>query len=142
MTFRYISAVLAAAFVFTPALAAAQTPAVSPAAAVPASPASPAPVDPKIEALAKSLLHGVQTDTLDRSLMTDQMTAQMTPEYTKSVAAKMAALGDYTSFTYTGSQTDNGLMVYMFVVVFKAITLKEYVSMTPEGKIAGLGFEK
>jgi hypothetical protein len=142
MTIRYISAVLAAAFILTPALAAAQTPAASPAAAVPASPASPAAVDPKIEALAKSLLHGAQTNTLDRTLMTEQMSAQMTPDLLKNVATQLTTLGDYTSFTYGGSQMQDGLTVYQFVVAFKSITLSEYIAITPEGKIAGLKFSK
>jgi hypothetical protein len=75
-------------------------------------------------------------------MMTDQMNAQMTPDLAKSAGAQMAALGDYTSFTYAGEQDQDGLKVYQFVVAFKAMTLKEYVGITPDGKIAGLQFGK
>jgi hypothetical protein len=139
MTIRLVPTLFAAAFILSPALAAAQTPAPSAAATAAASPAT---ADPKIEALAKDLLHRAQTDTLDRSQMTDQMNTQMTPELMKSVATQMAALGDYTSFTYAGSQPSNGLMVYQFVVAFKVVTLNEFIAITPEGKIAGLRFSK
>jgi hypothetical protein len=142
MTIRSISAVLAAVFMLTPGVAAAQTPASPPAAAAPAAPASPAVADPKIEALAKDLLHRAQTNTLDRSQMTDQMSTQMTPELTKNVATQLGPLGDYTSFTYAGSQSSDGLMIYGFVVVFKSVTLNETIAITPEGKIAGLRFSK
>jgi hypothetical protein len=145
MTIRFLPAALAAVLLLTPGVAAAQTPAPSPAAAAPAAPAaaaSPLVADPKIEALAKSLLHALQTNTLDRSMMTDQMNAQMTADVAKNAAAQMAALGDYTSFTYAGEEDQDGLKVYQFLVAFKTITLKEYVGITPDGKIAGLQFGK
>jgi hypothetical protein len=149
MTIRLLPALLAVAFAVIPALAMAQTPAPSPAAAVPAvpaapaAPATPAVADPKIEALAKTLLHQAQTDTLARTNVTDEMSAQMTPDATKSIATKMGPLGDYTSFTYGGSQTQpDGLIIYTFVVGFKDTVLDEYIGMTPDGKIAGLKFAK
>jgi len=137
---RTLPALVAAAFLLTPAPGSAQTAAPSPAAAAPAAAASPAIADPKIEALAKSLLKGAQTNTLDHAMMTDQMSTQMTPDLTKNVATQLGALGDYTSFKYVGTQTSNGLMVYQFVVAFKAVTLNEFIAITPEGKIAGLKF--
>jgi hypothetical protein len=138
MTIRFILALCAAAFILSPAPATAQTPAAPAATAA----ASPAAVDPKIEALAKDLLHRAQAGTLDRSQMTDQMAAQMTPAYAKNVATQMASLGDYTSFTYAGTQQSDGLTVYQFVVVFNSVTLNEYIAITPDGKIAGLRFSK
>jgi hypothetical protein len=138
MTIRCIPALFATACILSPALATAQTPAAPAATAT----ASPTAADPKIEALAKDLLHRTQADTLDRSQMTDQMAAQMTPAYTKNVATQMASLGNYTSFTYVGTQQSDGLTVYQFAVVFNSMTLNEYVAITPDGKIAGLRFSK
>jgi ABC-type transporter MlaC component len=121
---------LAAALYFSPARGAAQT----------AAPA--ATVDPKIEAMAKDWLHRAQTNTLDRSQLTDQMNAQMTPDLAQKAAAQLGALGDYSSFTYVDTEASNGLTVYHFVVAFKAISLNEFLALTPDGKIAGLQFTR
>jgi ABC-type transport system substrate-binding protein len=133
--------VLLAAFaLFSPARGAAQTTAPSPAAAAPA-PAAPDTVDPKIEAMAKDWLHRVQTNTWDRSQLTDQMNSQLTPDVATKIAAQFASIGDYTSFTYRDSVLQpDGLRVYHFVVAFKSVTLNEYLGLTPDGKVAGLHF--
>ncbi len=126
-----VFAILAAILVLSSARGAAQTPA-------PAAPAAAsATVDPKIEAMAKDWLHRAQTNTLDRSQMTDQMSAQLTPDVTQKVASQLATLGDYESFTYVETTPSDGLTVYHFVVAFKPITLNEFLALTPDGKIAG-----
>lgn len=124
--------ILAAIFLLSPAHGAAQTSA--------PSPATSATVDPKIEAMAKDWLHRAQTNTIDRSQMTDQMSSQLTPDVTQKVAAQLATLGDYESFTYVETTTSDGLTVYHFVVSFKPITLNEFLALTPDGKVAGLQF--
>jgi hypothetical protein len=68
--------------------------------------------------------------------------AQMTPDLTKAISEKMAPLGDPTSFTFDGMKQADGLTIYQFSVAFKAITLKELIALTPDGKIAGLNFSK
>lgn len=130
---------LASLALLSPARGAAQTAAPAPAAAA-SAPAASGTVDPKIEAMAKDWLHRVQTNTWDRSQLTDQMKAQLTPDMATAVAAKFASLGDYTSFTYNDTQLSGGLTVYHFVVAFRSLTLNEYLGLTPEGKVAGLQF--
>jgi hypothetical protein len=128
---------LAALALLSPARGAAQT--AAPSSVAPA-PAASGTVDPKIEAMAKDWLHRVQTNTWDRSQLTDQMKAQLTPDMATAVAAKFASLGDYTSFTYNDTQLSGGLTVYHFIVAFKSLALNEYLGLTPDGKVAGLQF--
>jgi hypothetical protein len=145
-SFRAGLVLVAGLLVISPARGLAQT---SPSPAATAAPAAPAAsaapgisltVDPKIEAMAKDWLHRVQTNTYDRSKMTDQMNKQLTPELAAKVGTQFTTLGDYTSFTYVDTKSINGITVYHFVVAFKSITLNEYLGLAADGKVAGLQF--
>jgi hypothetical protein len=131
-------ALLALSLLLTTAPGAAQTPA--PSMAPSSSPAAAATADPKIQALAKTLLHQAQTNTLDHALLTDQMIAALTPDLTKKLADQMGPLGEPTAMTFVTSQSTQGLMVYKFTVAFSAGTITELFGLDAQGKVAGLRF--
>ncbi len=101
---------------------------------------APVQVDPKVTAIAKDWLHRVQTANVDRSQLTDQMNAALTPALVQQVAAQLAPLGDPTAVSFVGSQTVQGVTIYHFVLTFKAGTVNEFLGIDAAGKIAGLRF--
>lgn len=111
--------------------------------APPPSSAPPIPlpqVDPKVTAIAKDWLHRIQTANVDRSQLTDQMSAALTPSLVQQVAAQLAPLGDPTAVSFIGFQTAGGITVYHFLLTFKSATLNEFLGIDAAGKIAGLRF--
>jgi hypothetical protein len=105
------------------------------------APSSTAPqVDPKVTAIAKDWLYRIQTANVDRSQLTDQMSAALTPSLVQHVAAQLAPLGDPTTVVFVGSKTVQGVTVYQFVLTFKTATVNELVGIDSAGKIAGLRF--
>ncbi len=102
---------------------------------------SPAPqVDPKVTAIAKDWLHRIQTANVDRSQLTEQMSAALTPSLVQMVAAQLAPLGDPTAVSFVGSATAQGITIYDFVLTFGAATVNEFLGIDGAGKIAGLRF--
>jgi hypothetical protein len=110
----------------------------------PASSATPAPaasVDPKVEAIAKDWLAQIQANKIDRTQLTEQASAQFTPDLVKQVSDQLAPLGAPTAFTYLGSQVIQGMTLYKFRVVFgKQAVLNEGLMLDAAGKVAGLQF--
>ncbi len=103
-------------------------------------PSSAPQVDPKVTAIAKDWLHRIQTANVDRSQLTDKMSAALTPALLQQVAAQLAPLGDPTAISFVGSETVQGITVYHFVLTFKAATVNEFLGIDSAGKIAGLRF--
>jgi hypothetical protein len=97
-------------------------------------------VDPKVTAIAKDWLRRIQTATVDRSQLTDEMSAALTPSLVQQVAAQLAPLGDPTAVSFVGLQTVQGIAIYHFLLTFKAATFNEYLGIDGAGKIAGLRF--
>jgi len=140
---RIVPAALAAlaSLLTLPASAQSMAPQSTPSPAASSSAASPAPVaDPKIEALAKTLVHQAQTNTLDPSEFDDQTKSALTPDMGKSIATELAPFGAATAFAYAGSEARQGLMVYGFVVTFASGSVREVFALDASGKIAGLHF--
>lgn len=130
------SLILVFSFVFFASPGRAQT-----APAQSSAPSSPAAqIDPKVAAMAKDWLHRIQTGNVDRSQLTNEMSAALTPALVQQVGAQLAPLGDPTSVSFVGSQTAGGITIYQFVLTFKASTVNEYIGIDGAGKIAGLRF--
>lgn len=103
-------------------------------------PTSAPHVDPKVTAIAKDWLHRIQTANVDRSQLTDQMSAALTPSLVQMVAAQLAPLGDPTAVSFVASTTAQGITIYHFVLTFEAATVNEFLGIDGAGKIAGLRF--
>jgi hypothetical protein len=111
----------------------------APAASTAPSPAA-AQVDPKVTALATDWLHRIQTANVDRSQLTSEMNAALTPALVQQVSAQLASLGEPTNVSFVGSQTAQGITIYHYVLVFKAMSVNEFLGLDSAGKIAGLRF--
>lgn len=109
--------------------------------AQPSAPSSPAAqIDPKVTAMAKDWLHRIQTANVDRSQLTNEMSAALTPALLQQVAAQLAPLGDPTSVSFVASQTVGAVTIYHFLLTFKTATVNEFLAIDGAGKIAGLRF--
>ncbi len=99
-----------------------------------------AQIDPKVAAIAKDWLHRIQTGNVDRSQLTNEMSAALTPALVQQVAAQLAPLGDPTSVSFVASQTVGAVTIYHFLLTFKTATVNEFLAIDGAGKIAGLRF--
>ncbi|MBV8375019.1 MAG: hypothetical protein JO302_05875 [Candidatus Eremiobacteraeota bacterium] len=131
------------------------------AQAAPAPPPAPAPAAPATTsgsssksapatkaadpaAVAKnagSLLHQLQTGTVDRTALDAKMSAALTDAQLSQIKGQLGPLGDPVSVTPTGSNTQNGLTVYTYNVDFKSGSLTEYYVLDADGKVAGVWFK-
>ncbi len=94
--------------------------------------------DAAVAVRAKDWLHMIQAGKIDRSQLDAKMNAALTDSLLAQVSAQIAPLGDPTSFTLDNKSTANSYTVYVYKVVFPAITLFESFALDPDGKIAGL----
>jgi ABC-type sugar transport system substrate-binding protein len=125
----------------SPTSAASASPLPSPATSpsVTGSPAASS-VDPAITARAKEWARRIAKDDLDRSQLDAQMNAALTDAVAKQVAAKIAPLGDPTSFTFVSKRTGDLGTLYVYRVTFKTATLDWLFALNPAGKINGMLF--
>lgn len=108
------------------------------AQATPSSAAqAPDAADAAVAARAKDWLHRLQTDTIDRTQLAEQMNAATDAQFAQ-VGTKLAPLGDPISFTLMQKATKGQYTVYLYEVKFAAITLYETFTLDSAGKIAGL----
>jgi hypothetical protein len=129
----------------TPAPAASVTPAAAPGSPATGSPAPSASgaattVDPAIVARAKDWLHRVQTATVDRTQLDDQMNALLTDSLVTQVAAQLGPLGEPSTFTFVDKRSVGTATGYRFLATFKAAKFYELLAINDAGKISGLRF--
>jgi hypothetical protein len=109
----------------------------APAGAQSASPSAA----PDVAARAKEWLHRIQTGDIDRSQLTDQMNAALTPDVIKNLSSQLGPLGEPQSFTFVGQQSVPGdITAYVYSVTFKSTTLTEVFALDKDGKVAGIRF--
>lgn len=94
--------------------------------------------DAAVTARAKDWLHQIQTGKVDRTQLTDKMSAALTDSLLSNVSAQLAPLGDPTSFTLSSKTFKAPYTVYVFTVQWPSVTLSETLSLDQAGKIAGL----
>ncbi len=132
----FAALVLALSLPAAAALAGSPAPAVSPAATASAS-ATPA-------ARAKEWLHRLQTGAIDRTQLTDKMSAVLTDAEVKTLSDKVGPLGDPTDMKLVKTKPYADGTVYIFVVTFPNDTTLTYVFAieTASGKISGLSLSQ
>jgi len=70
------------------------------------------------------------------------MNALLTPDLVKRLTAGLGTLGEPTSFTYVGQQSDSGNIAYVYRVTFKSVQLNEIFALNKAGKVSGLHFSR
>lgn len=105
----------------------------------PVASASQAPNDnAAIDARVRTFWNQLASGTVDRSTLTSDFSAALTPALLAQVRQGIELLGELHSFTFIGIRTAGGLTVYRYSLVFASGTEHEWdVALTPNGKIAG-----
>lgn len=121
--------------------AAAQTRPATPSVAS-ASAAQPIPPeDPAVTKRAMEWFQAFQSGSIDRTQLTDQVNAKLTPSMLASMKKQLIPLGVPTGIAYGGARDVKGDTVYRYVVVFPVGALQEYLSVDKVShKISGVIF--
>jgi hypothetical protein len=109
--------------------------------------AAPAPVavatvapgdDPAIDARVRTFWNQLASGDVDRTVLTSDFAALLTPEYLTQVHAGIELLGELRSFTFVGTRQDGNLTIYRYALDFAGGVEHEWdVGITADGKIAG-----
>jgi hypothetical protein len=105
-----------------------------------AQPSPAASVDPKVTSLAREWLHRFQTGDIDRSQLTDELNAKLTPDLVTQVKTQLGPLGDPTDVSFVEQRAVQNSTVYQFAVSFSATKIREFISLNAAGKIDGIFF--
>jgi CubicO group peptidase (beta-lactamase class C family) len=100
---------------------------------------TPAPGEDKaITSRALDTLRQIESGDVDRSRLTEKMSAALTPELLAGVKEQFAPIGMPQSVVFTGKRTlDDGETVYTYRATFATISLNIIMSLDAQGKIAG-----
>lgn len=131
---RLAFAVFALALFAAPLAAQAQSAPSAPAAA----PTTPS--DAVVTGWARDWLRSMQTGTIDRTQLTDEMNAALTPDTVRSVQAQLASLGQPIAVTLQRKATANGYIGYYFALRFDSGIWIEHLVLDANNKIAALRF--
>jgi Beta-lactamase len=109
--------------------------------------ASPAPVvaataapgdDPAIDARVRAFWNQLASGDVDRSALTSDFAALLTPEYLSQVRVGIELLGELRSFTFMGTRQAQNATIYRYALDFTGGVEHEWdVAITTDGKIAG-----
>lgn len=91
-------------------------------------------------ARAKEWLHRIQTGTIDRTQLDDQMNTLLTDSLVTQVAAQIGPLGEPSTLTFVDQRRIGTATAYRFLATFKAAKLYELLALNDAGKISGLRF--
>jgi hypothetical protein len=93
---------------------------------------------PAIDTLVRAFWNQVATGDVDRSKLTSEFSAALTPQLLAQVQQGLALLGKLNSFTFSGKSAANDLTTYRYTLTFARGAEHEWdVSITSGGKIAG-----
>jgi serine-type D-Ala-D-Ala carboxypeptidase/endopeptidase len=93
--------------------------------------------DPAITALARSWLLSLRTGTIDRSKLTPEFSQHITGDMLAQVSASLTAMGEFTGWTYLGSQPHGGVTTYRYRVLLGGQPHIWSITVDANGKIAG-----
>jgi len=94
-----------------------------------------APADQAQTDAARRMFDGLRQGKIDRALLTDNCNAYFSVQAVADYAASLSALGEYTTFTPTGSLLRGGMVYRSFSVRFPARSVTLSVFEMPDGKI-------
>ena len=93
--------------------------------------------DPAITARAKDWWNQLQTGHVDLTQTTPTFAARLTPAFLAQIKDMLASLGTPTGWTFTGSRTVPGVVIYSYRIHIAGVEHIWDVGLTPDGKIAG-----
>lgn len=93
--------------------------------------------DPAITARVRQAVEWALTGKFDRSRLTPQMNAALTPATVAQVARSLHPLGSLQSLTYKGKRAVSGQTVYVYAAQFANGSLNVFYTLDAQGKISG-----
>ena len=106
------------------------------------APTAAASSTPEIDTRAKDWLRRLRADDLDRSQLTADLNAALTPEVLAPVRKDLNERGDPASVTFARAAKLAGVTAYVYDVTYAAKPALQYTfSLDDAGKIAGLFFK-
>jgi D-alanyl-D-alanine-carboxypeptidase/D-alanyl-D-alanine-endopeptidase len=93
--------------------------------------------DPAITALARTWLLSLRTGTIDRSKLTPEFSQHITGDMLAQVSASLTAMGEFTGWTYLGSQPQGDTTTYRYRVLLGGQPHIWSITVDSNGKIAG-----
>jgi len=105
--------------------------------AAPPAKANAAQDDPAVYALAMKMWDQMISGKMDRSLLSPEMNAAMTPELLASVAPQFQPLGKLESLTLLERTSIDGGSRYLYESHFSSGTHKIEIFITADGKVGG-----
>ena len=112
-------------------------PKVAPLAQAASAPPLPLVDDPAVNALANKLWDQITSGQLDRSLLSSQMNAAMTPELLARVGPQLQSLGTLQSLKLSQKTAMGGGTNYIYIGNFTGGEHKIDIFMTADGKVGG-----
>jgi CubicO group peptidase (beta-lactamase class C family) len=86
-------------------------------------------------AQARSILEGLRTGTIDRSLLTENASVYFSPQALQDFASSLAPLGELREFTQTATRSRGGMTLRSYRAVFAGRTLRVWTYATADGKL-------
>jgi hypothetical protein len=105
----------------------------------PSPSASAEPLDPAVLKRAKDWFHRVQAGTIDRTQLSDDLGARLTPDNVAALAKQTGDLGDPTTFDFARAIATDAETTYIFRLTFASgQALSWALTIDTAGKIAKL----
>lgn len=93
--------------------------------------------DPAIDRLVRRFWDQLASGDVDRSVLTPDFAAQLTPDNLAQVRASIAMLGEIRSFTFVGTTRADKMSTYRYILQFAGGAEPEWdVTITADEKIA------
>lgn len=86
-------------------------------------------------AQARAILEGLRNGTIDRSLLTANLSAYFSDEALRDFAASLAPLGELREFAETATRSRGGMTLRSYRAVFPGRTLRVWTYETADGKL-------
>jgi hypothetical protein len=93
--------------------------------------------DPVITKLAAAMLSQAQAGSIDRTRLTSQMDAALTPDAVASVSQQLRPLGKPKSMTFVSRLPSGPYETYRYRIVWDSVAVDETFAIDGDGKIAG-----
>jgi hypothetical protein len=96
--------------------------------------------DPSVTTKAKTILHQMQTKTVDRGQFSDEFNRGLTQDKLDQAGTQLAAFGEPQSFTYDTKLQQGNVTAYLYHVRLQRGRFDEIIAVDGTGKVDGLLF--
>jgi hypothetical protein len=94
--------------------------------------------DPAVTARVRDWVGRLESGNLDRSQLTERMSAHFTPALVTEIKTEMAPLGAPQQLIYVSKDVTTRGTIYTYRAVFAAATFNLHIRINTQGKITGL----